>query len=155
MGEERKSITILMADDDNDDCLLAQEVLEALQVVERLDIVKDGVALMNYLYRREEYKTLKDCPLPGLILLDLHMPKKDGMESLREIKSDPVLRRIPIVVLSSSEEEEDIYASYDNGATSFIAKSVTFASLAEVVTEIARYWLEIVELPSDPTVKKP
>lgn len=154
MGEERKSITILMADDDNDDCLLAQEVLEKLDVVERLDIVKDGVALMNYLHRRDEYEKLKGSPLPGLILLDLHMPKKDGKESLREIKSDPTLRRIPIVVLSSSEEEVDIYESYDNGATSFVAKSVTFASLADVVTEIARYWLEIVELPGDLSAKK-
>lgn len=147
MGESPKTITILMADDDEDDCLLAQEALSKVEIPNHLDIVSDGEMLMDYLYRRGEFENLQNIPLPGLILLDLNMPKKSGLEVLREIKSDPHLRRIPIVILTSSETPNDVYASYDNGANSFVTKSVALTNLVDIVEEIGKYWLEIVELP--------
>ncbi len=104
---------------------------------------------MDYLYRRGTYATLGEEPLPGLILLDLNMPKKDGREALREIKADPTLRRIPIVVLTTSKAEEDIIRTYDLGVSSFIVKPVAFESLIEVMKTLSRYWFEIVELPPE------
>lgn len=149
MGNSHKSITILMADDDADDCLLAREALANTDLPHQLDIVSDGVLLMDYLYRRNRYEALKGTPLPGLILLDLNMPYKGGLDVLREIKADPHLRRIPVVILTSSETEADVYDSYDMGASSFVTKSVTMTSLVDVVYEIGKYWLEVVELPPE------
>ncbi len=140
-------VTILMADDDDDDCLLAREALAESRLANELYFVKDGEELMDYLYRRGKYVLESDSPRPGLILLDLNMPKKDGREALTLIKSDPNLRQIPVVVLTTSKAEEDIYRSYDLGANSFITKPVTFASLVEVIKTIGKYWFEIVELP--------
>lgn len=149
MKARRTSITILMADDDEDDCLLAREALTESRLANNLKLVRDGEELMDYLYRRGQYAPPSHSPRPGLILLDLNMPKKDGREALKEIKSDPNLRQIPIVVLTTSKTEEDIYRSYDLGANSFIVKPVTFDSLVEVVKTIGRYWFEIVELPME------
>ena len=149
MGDSPKSITILIADDDEDDCLLAQEALNKVGIPHRLDIVSNGIMLMDYLRRQGEFEHLQNQPLPGLILLDINMPKKNGLEALREIKSDPLLRRIPIVVFTVSGIEKDVYDSYDHGASSFITKSVTLTELASIVEEIGKYWLEIVELPPD------
>jgi CheY-like chemotaxis protein len=140
-------VTILMADDDDDDCLLAREALAESRLANELYFVKDGEELMDYLYRRGKYVLESDSPRPGLILLDLNMPKKDGREALTLIKSDPNLRQIPVVVLTTSKAEEDVYRSYDLGANSFITKPVTFASLVEVIKTIGKYWFEIVELP--------
>ena len=150
MGHSPK-IIILIADDDQDDRLLAQEALGKVNIPHRLDMVSDGEMLMDYLYRRGEFERLQNKPLPSLILLNLKMPKKSGLEILRELKSDVQLRRIPIVVLTSSETQEDVYASYDSGANSFIAKSVAFSSLVDIFEEIGKYWLEIVELPPNPS----
>jgi CheY-like chemotaxis protein len=136
-----------MADDDDDDCMLAREALTESRLANELYVVRDGEELMDYLYQRGQYANSKSAPRPGLILLDLNMPKKDGREALREIKADPRLRHIPIVVLTTSKAEEDIYRSYDLGANSFITKPVTFASLVEVMRTIGKYWFEIVELP--------
>jgi CheY-like chemotaxis protein len=144
----RKPISILMAEDDSDDRMLTQEAWEENRLASRLDFVRDGEELMDYLYRRDRYAGLTRVPLPGLILLDLNMPKKDGREALKEIKADPNLRRIPIVVLTTSKAEEDILRSYDLGVSSFITKPVTFESLVEVIRTLAMYWFEIVELPS-------
>jgi CheY-like chemotaxis protein len=102
---------------------------------------------MDYLYQRGKYADLNLAPRPGLILLDLNMPKKDGREALREIKADPQLKHIPVVVLTTSKAEEDIYRSYELGANSYITKPVTFASLVEVMKTLGKYWFEIVELP--------
>jgi CheY-like chemotaxis protein len=104
---------------------------------------------MDYLHRRGRYVAAQSSPRPGLILLDLNMPKKDGREALTEIKADPDLRHIPIVVLTTSRVEEDISHSYDLGVNSFIVKPSTFESLVEVVKSLAKYWFEIVELPAD------
>lgn len=147
MKHRRTSVTILMADDDEDDRLLAGEALVESRLANTLHFVRDGEELMDYLYRRGKYIFESDSPRPGLILLDLNMPKKDGREALKEIKADPNLRQIPVVVLTTSMAEEDIYRTYDLGANSFIAKPVTFDSLVEVIKTIGRYWFEIVELP--------
>jgi CheY-like chemotaxis protein len=145
----RKAITILMADDDPDDRMLAKEALEEARLANTLATVEDGEQLMDYLYRRGPYTDLLGTPYPGLILLDLNMPRKDGREALKEIKADPILRRIPVVVLTTSKAEEDILRTYDLGVNSFIIKPVTFESLVITMKTLAKYWFEIVELPSE------
>ena len=141
-----RAIAILMADDDPDDRLLACEAFEESRLANELYLVEDGEELMDYLYRRGEYNETS-APRPGVILLDLNMPRKDGREALREIKADPDLRRIPVVVLTTSKAEEDILRTYDLGVNSFIVKPVTFTDLVEVMQALGRYWFEIVELP--------
>ena len=136
-----------MADDDEDDCMLAREALIESRLANDLLCVQDGEELMNYLYRRGRYADLSNSPRPGLILLDLNMPRKDGREALTEIKTDPNLRHIPVIVLTTSQAEEDIYRSYNLGANSFITKPVTFESLLEVMQILGKYWFEIVKLP--------
>ncbi|RAM48217.1 response regulator [Mastigocladus laminosus UU774] len=136
-----------MADDDEDDYMLVREALAESRLAIDLRIVRDGEELMDYLYRQGRYADPNISPHPGLILLDLNMPKKDGREALREIKNDPELRSIPVVVLTTSKAEEDIYRTYNLGANSFIIKPVTFAALVEVMKAIGKYWFEIVELP--------
>jgi CheY-like chemotaxis protein len=135
-----------MADDDREDQMLARDAFDEARLTNSLRFVQDGEELLDYLYRRGPYETPGAAPKPGLILLDLNMPRKDGREVLREIQADPVLRRIPIVVLTTSKAEEDILRSYELGAASFITKPVTFSGLVEVVKTIAFYWLRIVEL---------
>ena len=110
--------------------------------------VEDGEELMDYLLQRGCYLAPDAAPRPGLILLDLNMPRKDGREALREIKADPVLRQIPVVVLTTSRAEEDILRSYDLGVNSFITKPVSFDGLVEVMRALATYWFEIVRLPT-------
>jgi CheY-like chemotaxis protein len=105
--------------------------------------------LLDYLHRRGRYENLNGAPLPGLILLDLNMPRKDGREALKEMKADPILRRIPIVVLTTSKAEEDILRSYDLGVNSYVTKPVTFKSLVELIKVLGQYWFEVVELPQD------
>lgn len=147
MKGHRTPVIILMADDDEDDYMLAREALIESRLTNELHFVKDGEELMDYLYRRGKYLDPISSPRPGLILLDLNMPRKDGREALQEIKANAQLRHIPIVVLTTSKAEEDIYRSYDLGANSFITKPVTFAALVEVMKTIGKYWFEIVELP--------
>ncbi|MES1023838.1 response regulator [Gloeocapsa sp. BRSZ] len=147
MRRRRTTVTILMADDDEDDCMLAREAFSESRLANDLHFVRDGEELMDYLYQRGKYTAANSAPRPGLILLDLNMPRKDGREALKEIKADPSLRQIPVVVLTTSKAEEDIYRSYDLGANSFITKPVTFASLVDVMRTIGKYWFEIVELP--------
>jgi CheY-like chemotaxis protein len=147
MRKQSEPITILMADDDSDDRLMTKEAFEESRVAKDLRFVENGVELMDYLKRRGKYSDPEQSPRPGLILLDLNMPKKDGRESLKEIKGDPALQRIPVVVLTTSKEEEDIHRSYQLHANSYITKPVTFEALVKVVKRIGQYWLGIVELP--------
>ncbi|MBD6619688.1 response regulator [Komarekiella sp. 'clone 1'] len=147
MKGRQKTVTILMADDDEDDSMLVSEALAESQLSIEPYIVRNGEELMDYLYNRGRYADKSNAPRPDLILLDLNMPKKDGLEALRDIKSDPQLRRIPVVVLTTSGAEEDIDNTYDLGANSFIIKPVTFASLVEVMKTLGKYWFEIVKLP--------
>ena len=148
MNREGKPITILMADDDADDRQMTLEAFNESRLANDLRFVEDGAELMDYLYRRGKYSDPAKSPRPGLILLDLNMPKKDGRESLREIKADPRLRNIRIVVMTTSKAEEDIIRTYELGAESYVTKPVTFASLVDVVRTLGKYWLEIVELPA-------
>ncbi len=147
MTKDVRSITILMADDDPDDCLLTKEALQYDRLVNDIRFVRDGEELMDYLCRRGKYVDPASSPHPGLILLDLNMPRKDGREALKEIKEDPRLRHIPIVVLTTSKAEEDILRTYDLGANSYITKPVKFEGLVEAMRALKRYWFEIVELP--------
>jgi CheY-like chemotaxis protein len=140
-------IVILLADDDPDDRELAMEALKESRLANELRFVEDGEQLLDYLHNRGQFADRAQHPRPGLILLDLNMPRKDGREALREIKADASLRRIPIVVLTTSKAEEDVYRTYDLGVNSFITKPVTFEGLAHVMRVIGRYWFEIVELP--------
>jgi len=137
-----------MADDDPDDRLMTREAFEEAHLGNPLEFVKDGEELLDYLLRRGSFENLKGRPLPGLILLDLNMPRKDGREALQEIKAHPALRRIPVVVLTTSKADEDILRSYDMGVNSFISKPVSFESLVETVKMLGKYWFEIVILPS-------
>jgi CheY-like chemotaxis protein len=138
-----------MADDDADDRMMTKEAFEENHLANDLRFVQNGVELMDYLKRRGQYSDLSTSPRPGLILLDLNMPKKDGREALEEIKQDPTLRSIPVVVLTTSKEEEDIHRSYQLHVNSYITKPVTFEALVVVVKTLGKYWLEIVRLPQD------
>jgi CheY-like chemotaxis protein len=148
------SITILMADDDCDDRLMAEDAMRESRLGNTFRCVEDGQELMDYLTRKGKY-AVEDAPRPGLILLDLNMPRKDGRQALKEIKSDPGLRRIPVVILTTSKTEEDVLRSYDLGANSFITKPVTFDRLVEIVRTLGTYWFEIVELPVSSTGAAP
>jgi CheY-like chemotaxis protein len=144
-----RPVTILMADDDEEDCELTREALQDSRLANQMKFVHDGEELVDYLKRRGRYSDPSaEAPRPGIILLDLNMPKKDGREALAEIKADDALRRIPIVVLTTSKDEEDVLRTYDLGANSFITKPVTFAALVEVMANWRRYWFEIVDLPN-------
>ncbi|MEO7299106.1 MAG: response regulator, partial [Verrucomicrobiota bacterium] len=147
MKDSGKLITIVLADDDPDDRELAMDAFKECHLANQVHFVEDGEQLMDYLLRRGKYEDLKDQPLPGLVLLDLNMPRKDGREALREIKANPDLRRIPIVVLTTSKAEEDILRTYDLGVNSYVTKPVTFQSLVDTVKVMGKYWFEIVELP--------
>lgn len=142
-------ITILLADDDPDDRKLTEEAFMENRLANDFHAVEDGEELMDYLYRRGQYESLRGNPLPGLILLDLNMPRKDGREALKEIKADPELRRIPVVVLTTSKAEEDIVRTYDLGVNSYVTKPVTFKSLVELIKVLGCYWFEVVVLPPD------
>jgi CheY-like chemotaxis protein len=147
--QSRRSLTILLADDDPDDRLLAEEALRESRLSNPLHTVEDGEELMDYLRRQGKYADLDPKVLPGLILLDLNMPRKDGREALKEIKSDERLRYIPVVVLTTSKAEEDIFRTYDLGVNSFITKPVTFESLVELMQQLGKYWFELVSLPRE------
>jgi len=145
--QPKDKIIILMADDDEEDRLLAKDALEEAHLLNPLEFVEDGEELIDYLLRRGKFSNRKNAPLPGLILLDLNMPRKDGRQALKEIKSHEQLKKIPVVVLTTSEAAEDILKSYDLGVNSFITKPVTFEGLVEVMKMLGKYWFEIVKLP--------
>ncbi len=142
-------INILMADDDEDDRLLTLDALKESRVLNNLYCVEDGVELLEFLRREGKYSDPKDAPRPSLILLDLNMPRKDGREALQEIKADPSLRGIPVVILTTSKEEEDMLKGYDLGCASYITKPVNFEGLVDLMRALGRYWIEFVELPHD------
>ncbi len=142
-----KAINILIAEDDEEDRMLTKDALKESLLVNRVDFVENGEELMDYLNNKGPYSDKQKFPLPGLILLDLNMPKKDGREALKEIKSDALLKKIPVVVLTTSKAEEDILRTYDLGVNSFITKPVSFNEMVNVMKALGKYWLEIVELP--------
>ena len=144
-------ITILVADDDPDDRMLIKDAFEEARLNNELHFVENGEQLLQYLRREGEYANMAGEPYPGIILLDLNMPKKDGREALREMKADAELKRIPVVVLSTSRAEEDIIRTYGLGVSSFITKPVTFEGLVDVVRALSDYWIEIVTFPPECT----
>jgi CheY-like chemotaxis protein len=147
MSSHAKSVTILMADDDDEDYMLTADALREARVLNTLYRVKDGEELMEYLLLKGKYPSRVEAPLPSLILLDLNMPRKDGREALKEIEAHPELRKIPVVVLTTSEAKEDICQCYRIGANSYITKPVSFDGLVKALEALGRYWFEIVELP--------
>jgi two-component system response regulator len=150
MSELGQPITILLADDDEDDRLMTRDALREARLHNDLRTVVDGVELLEYLRNEGAYAQAESAPWPGLLLLDLNMPRMDGREALREIKDDARLRMLPVVVLTTSKAEEDIVRTYELGVNSFISKPVTFMGLVDVMKAFSRYWLEIVDLPPRP-----
>jgi len=149
MSSLKNSVVILIAEDDDDDFLLTREALEESRLLNVLFRVKNGEELLDYLLRRGAYTEAAASPRPTLILLDLNMPKMDGREALKQIKSHPALRQIPVVVLTTSAAEEDIAKSYDLGVNSFIRKPVSFEEFLKTIRVLKKYWLEIVTLPAE------
>lgn len=147
--DKQNTITILMADDDEDDRLMTKEALDETPLGSNLRFVEDGEELLDYLFQRNNYSDPEKALRPDLILLDLNMPKKDGREALKEIKSSPELKNIPVVVLTTSKAEEDIYQTYELGVNSFISKPVTFEGMVETMKTLSLYWFNVVSLPSD------
>jgi CheY-like chemotaxis protein len=146
MKEDFEPVNILMADDDADDRMLMKEALEESKFTNKLNFVEDGAELMDYLYKKGKF-VMQETQRPGLILLDLNMPRVDGREALRLIKSDPSLRQIPVIVLTTSTSEDDISISYDLGVNSYISKPQKFTDLVTVARQIGHYWFRTVELP--------
>lgn len=147
MPRAREPVMILLADDDPDDRMFARRALAESRLANELRCVEDGEELLAYLRREGEYADPEASPRPHVILLDLNMPRLSGREALEQIKADAALRTIPVVVLTTSAEEEDVLRSYDLGASSFITKPVTFEGLVEVMRGLGNYWFEIVRLP--------
>lgn len=144
-----KPITIVVAEDDPDDRFLIKEAFEQHRLSNDVAFVEDGEQLIAYLRREGEYQGLAGKPFPGLILLDLNMPRMDGREALQIIKHDPELCRIPVVVLTTSKAEEDVLRTYGLGVNSFITKPVSFDDLVRIVQTLCNYWIEIVVLPPE------
>ncbi len=143
-----KPAVILMADDDEDDILLVRDAFDESKLLNELYTVFDGQELMDYLRRTGKYSSPDSAPRPDIILLDLNMPKKDGRQALNEIKTDPQLKDIPVIILTSSKAEADILRTYKLGANSFVTKPVTFESMCEIVKKLGEYWFQIVRLPN-------
>ncbi len=141
-------VDILMADDDADDRLMAEKAFQAARLENGLRFVNDGEELMDYLLHRGQFSDESLHPLPGLILLDLNMPRKDGREVLQEIKAHPLLHHIPVVILTTSAAETDILRSYDLGVNSFITKPVTIQGLMDAMKLMTNYWFQLVKLPN-------
>jgi CheY-like chemotaxis protein len=143
-----KQNLILMAEDDTDDRLLVKEALAECKLDSTIRFVADGEELIDYLLRQGKYLTPEAAPRPTFILLDLNMPRKDGRQALREIRAHPDLRRIPIVVFTTSKAETDVEIAYDLGANSFVVKPVAFDALVKIVGQLAQYWFGIVHQTS-------
>jgi chemotaxis family two-component system response regulator Rcp1 len=144
MTDGRSPVEILLVEDNPGDERLTREALKEGKVYNNLHWVKDGVEAMEFLYRRGKYK---DAPRPDIILLDLNLPKKDGREVLQEIKADDALRRIPVVVLTTSKAEEDVLKTYDLHANCYVTKPVDLEKFIVVVRSIDVFWLTVVTLP--------
>ncbi|MBL8789521.1 MAG: response regulator [Rhizobiales bacterium] len=149
MSRSNFTVRIVVADDDADDRMMIQDAFTESKLGNPVDFVEDGVQLLEYLRREGEYAKFAGQPFPGFILLDLNMPRKDGRTVLKEIKNDPDLHRIPIVILTTSKAEEDIIKTYNLGVNSFICKPVSFEKLVDIVKTVGHYWIEIVALPPE------
>lgn len=149
MTPQRKPVVVLIAEDDEEDRMLVEEAVQEARMVHDVRFVEDGHGLLDYLRHRGDYANPASSPRPDVILLDLNMPNKGGLEALEEIKADPNLRQIPVVVLTMSRAKEDIFHSYDGGVAGFITKPVTFQGLVEAMRTVGEYWFDIVALPTE------
>jgi CheY-like chemotaxis protein len=147
MPKSQQRRTILMADDDVEDCLLVRDALQETGRLCDLHFVRDGEELFDYLGHEGEYVDGRNAPWPDLILLDLKMPRKDGRETIRDLKSDPRYRRIPVIALTTSSAGDDVEFSYNVGANSYVTKPTTFRDLVELLDTLGKYWFDVVELP--------
>lgn len=145
--KQGKAVYIVVADDDDDDRLMTKEAFEELKILNELYFVKDGVELLDFLYHRNQYANRETSPRPGLILLDLNMPRMDGREALKIIKQDESLKSIPVTIFTTSKAEEDIIKSYNLGVNCFVTKPVTYSGLVNIVKQLNSFWFELVELP--------
>lgn len=150
----QQPISILVADDDPDDRMMIEEAFTENRIANKINFVEDGEQLLSYLRREGKFAERTNEPYPGIILLDLNMPKKDGREALRDLKADPELCRIPVIVLTTSEAEEDILRTYGLGVSSFITKPVSFEGLVDAVRVICQYWIQIVALPPECSTRR-
>jgi CheY-like chemotaxis protein len=148
MCQGGRRFVILMADDDAEDCLLVRDAVEETRLPHQVRFVPDGEELLDYLKRQGQYAE-EHSPRPDLILLDLNMPKKDGREVLRQLKCDPRLRAIPVVVLTTSTSEDDVAYCYQTGASSFLSKPVSYRAWIEMIGNLFSYWFQLVKLPTD------
>ena len=142
-------VRIVVADDDADDRMMIKDAFAESKLGNEIDFDEDGIELLEYLRCEGKFAHLAGKPYPGFILLDLNMPRKDGRTVLKEIKNDPLLHRIPVVVLTTSKAEEDIIKTYNLGVNSFICKPVSFDKLVDIVKTVGHYWIEIVALPPE------
>lgn len=140
-------MSILIAEDDPNDQLLTQEAIEECQAFADIDFVADGQELLQFLRREGAHAARAGFPLPGIILLDLNMPRMDGREALKVLKSDPMFKRIPVIIMTNSKADEDISYAYDLGASSYVLKPGGFDELVEVMRGICQYWFRTVVLP--------
>jgi CheY-like chemotaxis protein len=144
LAEAVRPIEVLLVEDDAGDVLMTREALDEGKVLNRLNVVGDGVEALDYLRGQEPYA---EATRPDLILLDLNLPKRDGRAVLEEVKGDPDLRRIPVVVLTTSEAEEDVLRSYDLHANAYVTKPVDFERFVEVIRQIDEFFISVVRLP--------
>ena len=142
--DEREPIEILLAEDNPGDVKLTQKALDQGDLLNNLHVVNDGIETMKFLRKEGEYA---ETPMPDLLLLDLNMPKKDGRQVMQDMDADPQLRRIPVVVLTSSEAEEDIIRSYELSANAYLTKPVDFDGFVEIINRLENFWFEIVKMP--------
>ncbi|WP_026261924.1 response regulator [Spirosoma aerolatum] len=146
MHRKPTSMTILIADDDTDDRLFMDKALRQSGYAHNIQFVEDGEELMEYLRREGRYNE-KNAPWPNLLILDLNMPRKNGFQALSEIKDDPKLRRLPVVVMTTSTADEDVLKTYNLGVNSFVTKPFNFNRLVEMVGALKTYWMDTVKLP--------
>jgi two-component system, response regulator len=147
MAESAQRRTILMADDDGEDCALVGDALRETGHPCDLRFVRNGEELFDYLRRQGEYQQPRDAPRPDLILLDLKMPRKDGRETLQELKADPDWRQIPVVILTTSAAGDDVNSCYEMGVNAFITKPVSFRKLVRILDALTKYWFDVAQLP--------
>lgn len=146
MEDDTRSIQILLVEDNPGDARLTLEAMREAKVQNKIHIVEDGVQAMQFLRREGTYA---DAPRPDLILLDLNLPKKDGREVLAEVKADPALRRIPVVVLTTSSADEDVLRAYDLHANCYVTKPVDLTQFMKIVSRIEEFWVKVVILPKE------
>lgn len=141
---DREPIEILLAEDNPGDVKLTRKALDQGDLLNNLHVVNDGIEAMKFLRKEGEYA---DTPMPDLLLLDLNMPKKDGRQVMQDMDADPQLRRIPVVVLTSSEAEEDVVRSYELSANAYLTKPVDFDGFVDIINRLENFWFEVVKMP--------